>query len=181
LAEGRYRCGRCRYTFGLFTRRWLGQARLPLRQWAWVLKLFELEVTARQAAVQTGLSYPTVLRAFTLIRQAILAQEEPALLPLLGREVELDESYFGPHRSKRTRGGKRGRGALHKIPVFGILERRGRVTVSVVPDVTRATLLAAIGTCGSIIIGGSVTVGSTSTGSKGSGAMPRGSSSGIEA
>ena len=143
LAEGRYRCRRCGYTFGLFTRRWLGQARVPLRQWAWVVKLFELEVTARQAAVQTGLSYPTVLRAFTLIRRAILAQEDPALLPLLEREVELDESYFGPHRSKRTRGGKRGRGAPHKIPVFGILERRGRVTVSVVPDVTRATLVAA--------------------------------------
>lgn len=144
LREGRFRCGLCRYTFGLFTRRWLGQSRVPLRQWAWILKLFELEVTARQAAVQTGLSYPTVLRAFTLIRRAILAQaDEPALQPLLTNEVELDESYFGPHRSKRTRGGKRGRGAPFKIPVFGILERRGRVTVSVVPDVTRGTLMDA--------------------------------------
>lgn len=144
LREGRYRCSRCRYTFGLFTRRWLGQSRIPLRQWAWIVKLFELEVTARQAAVQTGLSYPTTLRAFTLIRRAILAQaDEPGLAPLLTREVELDESYFGPRRSKRTRGGKRGRGAPFKIPVFGILERRGRVTVSVVPNVTRDTLLGA--------------------------------------
>jgi transposase len=117
---------------------------LPLRQWAWLVKLFELEVTARQAAVQTGLSYPTVLRAFTLLRRAILAQEDdPALQPLVTSEVELDESYFGPRRSKRTRGGKRGRGAPFKIPVFGILERKGRVTVSVVPNVTRQTLLGA--------------------------------------
>lgn len=144
LREGRFRCSRCHYTFGLFTRRWLGQSRLPLRQWAWILKLFELEVTALQASVQTGLSYPTVLRAYTLLRRAILAlEDEPALRPLVMGEVELDESYFGPRRSKRTRGGKRGRGAPFKIPVFGILERRGRVTVSVVPDVTRTTLLGA--------------------------------------
>ncbi len=140
LAEGRYRCRRCRYTFGLFTGRWLGQSRVRPTRWVWLLKLFELEVTARQAAVQTGVSYPTALRVFTLIRRAIVAQEEPGLLR---REVELDESYFGPRRSWRHRGGKRGRGAPAKIPVFGILERGGRVAVSVLPDVTRQSLLAA--------------------------------------
>jgi transposase len=133
LVEGRYRCGRCRYTFGLFTGTWLGQARVELGSWLWLVKLFELEVTALQAAVQTGVSYPTALRAFTLIRRAILAQEEPRVL---AREVELDESYFGGRRK-----GKRGRGAAGKVPVFGILERRGTVSVTVIPNVTGATLL----------------------------------------
>ena len=133
LGEGRYRCGRCKYTFGLLTGTWLGQAKVSVSTWLWLIKLFELEVTAHQAARQLRVSYPTVLRAFTLIRRAILAEEEPELLR---REVEADESYFGGHRK-----GKRGRGAAGKVPVFGILERRGRVSVTVVPDVKAQTLL----------------------------------------
>jgi len=99
----------------------------------WLVKLFELAVTARQAAAQTGVSHPTALGVFTTIRRAILAVEEPSLLR---REVEADESYFGGRRK-----GMRGRGAAGKVPVFGILERRGRVSVTVVPDVTGKTLL----------------------------------------
>ena len=133
LGEGRYRCGRCKYTFGLLTGTWLGQAKVSVSTWLWLIKLFELEVTAHQAARQLRVSYPTVLRAVTLIRRAILAEEEPELLR---REVEADESYFGGHRK-----GKRGRGAAGKVPVFGILERRGRVSVTVVPDVKAQTLL----------------------------------------
>jgi len=133
LASGRYRCGRCRYTFGLFTGTWLGQARVPLPTWVWLIKLFELEVTARQAAIQTGVSYPTALGIFTIIRRALLAQEQPELLRW---EVEADESYFGGRRK-----GRRGRAAAGKVPVFGILERRGRVAVTVVTDVSAKTLL----------------------------------------
>ena len=133
LGSGRYRCGRCRYTFGLFTGTWVGQARIALTTWLWLVKLFELEVTARQAAIQTGVSYPTALSVFTTIRRALVAQEHPELLR---GEVEADESYFGGRRK-----GKRGRGAAGKVPVFGILERRGRVSVTVVPNVTAHTLL----------------------------------------
>jgi transposase len=144
LAEGRWRCRRhaCSYTFGVRTGTWAGLARVPDDTWLWLVKLFELELTARQAAVQTGVSYPTALKAFTLVRCAILAEAEPALLELLHGEVEADESYFGPRRPKRSRGHpkNRGRSAPHKTPVFGILERGGRVQVTVVPDCSAETL-----------------------------------------
>lgn len=135
LGAGRYRCRQCGYTFGDFTGTWFGQSRVAWRTWLWLLKLFELEVTARQAAQQTGVSYPTALRVYTAIRRAILAQEAPALLR---HEVEADESYFGGQRR-----GVRGRGGLGKIPVFGVLERHGQVVVQVVPNVSQATLLDA--------------------------------------
>ena len=124
LREGRWRCRRraCGYTFGVRTGTWAGQSRVPNVTWLWLVKLFELELTASQAAVQTGVSYPTALKAYTLIRRAILAAAEPELLR---REVEADESYFGPRRSSRHRGEGVGRGSPAKIPVFGILERRG--------------------------------------------------------
>ena len=141
LCDGRWRCRRCRYTFGRFTGTWLGQARLPSTTWLWLIKLFELEVPALVAAQQAGVSYPTALRAFTVLRRAILAQAEPHLLELVGAEVEADESYFGGRRTGRRALGRRGRGSPGKVPVFGILERRGRVTVQVVHDVTAETLV----------------------------------------
>jgi transposase len=54
----------------------------------------------------------------------------------LGGEVEMDESYFGGKRK-----GKRGRGSQGKIPVFGILERQGKVKVEVVKDVSAESIL----------------------------------------
>jgi transposase len=145
LAEGRWRCARCRYTFGVLTGTWAGELRVGATTWLWLVKLFELELTAAQAAVQTGVSYPTALKAFTTIRRALVAQEDTTSLwhPLLEREVEADESYFGPRRSSRHRGEGTGRGAPAKIPVFGILERHGRVEVSVVPNCSARALLAA--------------------------------------
>ena len=82
------------------------------------------------------MSYPTALKATPLIRLAIVAHT-PDFAEFAG-EVELDESYFG---SKRK--GKRGRGAAGKVPVFGLLERAGRVKVEVVKDVSAETLLDA--------------------------------------
>lgn len=129
----RYRCKRCRYTFGDWTGRWLGQLKITATQWLWVLKLFELEVSARRLSHEVGLSYPTALKAGHVLRQAIVAHTAPALLR---GEVEMDEAYFGGRRK-----GKRGRGAAGKVPVFGILERRGQVQVEVVRDVTAQRLL----------------------------------------
>jgi len=140
LGEGRWRCRRCGYTFGLRTGTWAGQLRVSAVDWLWLVKLFELELTAARAAVQTGVSYPTALKAFTTLRRAILAGEEPDGPELLAREVEADESYFGPRRPKRGRGQKQGRGAPHKVPVFGILERHGQVRVEVVRDCSAATI-----------------------------------------
>ena len=55
-------------------------------------------------------------------------------------EVELDESYFGARRVR----GRRGRGALGKTIVFGLLKRGGRVYTRIVPDVSRKTLLSVV-------------------------------------
>jgi transposase len=151
LAEGRWRCGACRgaaagaYTFAVRTGTWAGCSRVPAVTWLWLVKLFELELTARQAAVQTGVSYPTALAVFTTLRRMLLAQEgrDSPEFGLLRREVEADESYFGPRRARRSRGDpkNRGRSTPHKTPVFGILERHGRVEVTVVPNCSAETLL----------------------------------------
>lgn len=130
-----YRCKECRYDFHDFTGRWLNRLRISCRDWLWIVKLFELELSALKIAQQLELSYPTVLKAVTTIRLAILAHARDRDDFLLG-EVEMDEAYFGGKRK-----GKRGRGAPSKVPVFGILEREGQVRVEVVKNVTAETLL----------------------------------------
>ncbi len=134
LASGRFRCRRCKADFNLFSGRWLSSVRLPPAQWLWMIKLFDLEVSTRRAAYELALSYPTALRAMDAIRGAILANSQ--MPKELQGEVEADESYFGGKRK-----GKRGRGAAGKVPVFGIIERKGRVWVQPVEDVSAETLM----------------------------------------
>lgn len=135
LAEGRRRCARCRYTFHDFSRRWLHRGRLSCRQWLRLVKLFELEVSTRKMATQLKLAYNTTYKAVTTLRLAILAHAQDGATLLQG-EIEMDEAYFGGRRK-----GRRGRGAAGKVPVFGILEREGRVFVEVVPNVRAQTVL----------------------------------------
>ena len=58
--------------------------------------------------------------------------------PVFGGQVkvEADESYFGGKRKE-----PRDRGAINEVPLFGILERNGLVSVDVVANVGVETLL----------------------------------------
>lgn len=135
MPDKRFRCQRCGKRFNVFTNRWYGQLKISASHWLWLIKLFELEVSSRRIAQELKISYPTALKATHLIRQAILTACKDYEILLKG-EVEADESYFGGKRK-----GPRGRGAKNKVPVFGILERNGLVSVDVVPNVGAKILL----------------------------------------
>ena len=135
LKDGRRRCSSCRYTFHDLSGRWINHGALSCRDWLRLIKLFELEVSTRKIAFQLGIAYGTALKAMTTLRMAIMAHADDAP-QLLGGEVELDESYFGGRRK-----GKRGRGAAGKVPVFGILERNGRVWAKALPNVKAHTVM----------------------------------------
>jgi len=135
LSDDRFRCKRCGYTYFEWTGRWLGKLKISAIDWLWIIKLFELELSTRKIAKQVSISYPTVLKAVDLIRRSIVT-ESKGDRDLIEGEVEMDEAYFGGKRK-----GKRGRGAGHKIPVFGILERQGIVQVEVLPNVSAQSLL----------------------------------------
>ena len=134
LSNGRYRCKRCRYDFREFTGRWLSRVRLSPKQWIWLVKLFSLEISTRRIAKELEVHYSTALKAVDSMRMSIVMHGEDKLLRGI---IEMDETYFGGRRK-----GKRGRGALHKVPVFGILERDGRVFVNVLPDVSADSILS---------------------------------------
>ncbi|MCX8119195.1 MAG: transposase [Desulfobacterota bacterium] len=81
IRRKRYRCKRCGYGFSDWSGRWIGTLRISAKAWLWLLGLFELEVSASEssrsdlkASQQLGLSYPTALRAFTVISKNIVAK-----------------------------------------------------------------------------------------------------------
>jgi transposase len=72
LSNKRYRCKRCGYTFSLFTGRWGNLLKIPKRDWLYILKLFELEISLRKASKEIGLSCPTVLKGYNIIRRGYI-------------------------------------------------------------------------------------------------------------
>jgi transposase len=101
-----------------------------------LIKLFELEISARKASQQLGTSYPTVLKAFHLIRQSIAAHARNGDLFLRG-EIEAGQTYF----NKGHRGPNSDENSQNRVPVLGILERKGRVTVEVLQDMNPEAVL----------------------------------------
>ena len=117
---------------------YLFRGRISERKFRDLLRLFALDITADRAAVLTALNHKTAASIYTdlRLRMAELARDG---CPFDG-EVEIDESYFGPTRQR----GWPGRGAAKKTPVFGILERGGRVHCQIVKNCSKRTLMAII-------------------------------------
>ena len=103
-----------------------------------IVKHFSLDLSAENIAILTNLNRNTINRYLLLLRKRI-AEFCEQQSPFSG-EIEVDESYFGAKRIK----GKRGRGAYGKTPVFGVLQRGGKVYTEIVPDCAKATLQAII-------------------------------------
>lgn len=135
IRRGKYKCYGCRKEWGPRRGSILEGLRVPLVRVLIAIKLFELDTSVREAAHQLSLSYNTVYDLFDLFRQSIVSADSDTSFILSG-EIEMDESYFGGRRK-----GNRGREAAGKIPVFGILERGGKVRVEVVQNVSGESLL----------------------------------------
>ena len=95
---------------------------------------FVAGTTARCAAGLVDVNFKTATFYYHRLRMLIcLATENESAF---AGEIEVDESYFGGHRK-----GKRGRGAAGKVPVFGILKRRGKLYTKVIADTKAKTLM----------------------------------------
>jgi transposase len=120
------------------TNRYIKRSRISEAKVRELVRYFSLDLDAHKITFLTGLNRNTVNRYLLLIRKRIAEYCEQSS-PFHG-EIEVDESYFGARRVK----GKRGRGAYGKIPVFGLLQRGGKVYTEIIPDCARKTLQAII-------------------------------------
>jgi transposase len=129
------RCKGCKRDFWPLQGTRFSLLRISPSQWLSLIKLFELSTSARKASLEVHLSYKTTLRAFDILRR-VLVEELARSDEVLKGELEADEAYFGGKRK-----GRRGRGAGGKTIVYGILERGGKVSVSIVQDVSAESLM----------------------------------------
>ncbi|MFK5031446.1 IS1595 family transposase [Glaesserella parasuis] len=94
-----------------------------------LLEFFMLEVTARSAADLLVIQPNSAILFYRKIREVISYHLALEADEVFDGQIELDESYFDG-----TRKGKRGRGAVGKTAVFGLLKRDGKVYTVVVPN-----------------------------------------------
>ncbi len=108
-------------------------------------------VSAKQLERELGVTYKTAWRMARLIREQLMPQDSG---PLSG-DVEMDETYMGgkPRLADRRRIAELAEetwGSIHsaatrwadekKTPIFGMVERGGKVAAYVVPDAKGRTL-----------------------------------------
>jgi len=115
------------------------RSRISERKFREILRLFCLNIEAKQTAEITGISRPSINRIFDKIRGRIVEYCEQES-PFENGEIELDESYFGARRVR----GIRGRGARGKIPVFGMLKRGDKVYTQIVKNCSLSEIMPVI-------------------------------------
>ncbi len=123
-SESRHHCNGCNTTFSVTVDTIFHHAHLPLQKWFLAISLVlnaKKGISARQLGRDLEVNKNTAWFMGMRIRNAMFEQGE-----MLKGIVEMDETYIGGKPRKGTGPHKRGRGTS-KIPVVGIIERRGRV------------------------------------------------------
>jgi transposase len=94
-------------------------------------------ISAKQLERELGLTYKTAWRMAHLIRTKLMSDDAEPFMN--GQPVEADETYMGGRR----RGSQRGRPSAdsHKVPVFGMVQRKGRVVAVTVANAQKASLM----------------------------------------
>jgi transposase-like protein len=95
-------------------------------------------ISAKQIQRETGVTYKTAWRMFRQIR-SLLSESD---MQLEGEAVEMDETYMGGRRKGSV--GRPMSGDKKKTPVFGMVERKGRVMAFATADVKKQTIMGII-------------------------------------
>jgi len=114
----------------------------PLKSWFYAMFLISSTrcgTSAKQLERELGVTYKTAWRMFNQIRK--LMGEE---LEKFSGEVEADETYIGGKAKNRHYRGRPGRSLDDKMPVFGVVQRGGKVAALVTKDASKASVLPII-------------------------------------
>ena len=136
--ECRYHCNKCNTSFSVTVGTIFHRTHLPLQKWLLAISLIlnaKKGMSARQIARHLKVNRNTAWRISMKIREAMY---EPVQRNFLQGIVEMDETYVGSRRPRKTqkqrmagKNFKRGLGTK-KTPVVGIAERYGKVRAKVV-------------------------------------------------
>jgi transposase-like protein len=141
---GRYKCAACKKLFSVTVGTIFHDSKLPLSTWFYALYLITSHkkgISSLQLARDLGITQKSAWFVLHRIRHAMQTKSFNAPL---ANTVEADETYVGgkeknKHASKRVKG-TQGRSTKTKTPVFGMVERNGRLVAMVVTRTDAKTL-----------------------------------------
>lgn len=146
--DGRFICKGCQRKFSVLVGTIFENTKVSLRKW--FLAMYKVAstkkgVSSHQLARDIEVTQKTAWFMLHKIRGLFGITDEIEL----DGEVEMDEMYLGgretnKHESKRTEG-TQGRSTKTKTPIFGMIQRGGRVIAMKVTDTKGATLMPIVG------------------------------------
>ena len=146
--NGKYSCSHCGKRFSVTIGTIFENTKLPLQKWFLAMYLISSHkkgVSSYQLARDIQVTQKTAWFMMQKVR-SLFAQDDATALQ---GDVEMDEMYLGgresnKHDSRKTEG-TQGRSTKTKTPIFGMVERDGKVVAMKVEDTKGATLMPIIG------------------------------------
>ena len=141
--NGKYKCKNTGKYFTYRTGTFFANSKLSMRDWLYAIIMIvnhKNSISSYQLADDLDISQKTAWYMLHRIRTAMSKENHKKL----SGEIEVDETFVGGkninrHKNKRVPHCQ-GRSYADKTPVFGMLERGGRLTANVIPLVDGTTL-----------------------------------------
>jgi len=128
-----YKCASCKKMFSVKTGTIAEGSKLPLQTWLlamYIMTTGRKGISSIQLAKTLGVTQKTAWFLANRIREACEKG-----YGFLTKEVEIDETYIG---GRKSHNGKRG--VYGKQPIFGMIERGGKVIARPIPDTRKRTI-----------------------------------------
>ena len=145
--SGRYHCTKCNHNFSCTVGTIFENSKLSLRQWFFAIYMITSNkkgVSSCQLARDLDITQKTAWHILHKIRSIFSQNDSSALTGT----VECDEMYLGgaednKHESKKTKG-TQGRSTKTKKPIFGMIQRSGKLVAMAVENTKAETLMPII-------------------------------------
>lgn len=141
--DNKYRCKNTGKYFNVKTNTLFDNTKIPLRKWfaaIWLVTCHKKGVSSLQLSRDLDITQKTAWFMLQRIRNCFGIENNNDL----SNAVELDETYVGEKNKNRHNDKKiensQGRSVKDKTPVFGMVERKGKLNAKVVPDTKCETL-----------------------------------------
>lgn len=141
--DNKYRCKNTGKYFNVKTNTLFDGTKIELRKWfaaIWIVTSHKKGISSYQLSRDIDVTQKTAWFMLQRIRNCFGIENNNDL----NNTVEMDETYVGGknknrHADKKSKNA-RGRSIKDKTPVFGMVERKGKLNAKVVPDTTCDTL-----------------------------------------